>query len=282
MLEEIERITIRHFHLLADTKRRTFLEVVDKNVQAARSLSSRSAIRDKIVEYRQGKLFLDALVVFTEDKYREGALVVANLTYAIRMVEDKEVAVFKGEGFMETTLPDKNEIVFDEPAALQYRFVEKEGTHCLKIVSPVVSGNEVIARDYMGFCLDGILDTLNQDPSIRFALTAENTEQDALITHSGEDLTWYEDGATVYDIRSFDDESWIVVSQDRKSLFLNRDTLSRRSVLYIVIGYGFILVLLYVSLIGYARRQIHQLTEARDAFKYHADRDALTGLHARR
>ncbi|MCD4712439.1 MAG: hypothetical protein K8R73_04080 [Clostridiales bacterium] len=51
MEKEIENNLVENFNLVAQTKTDTFMSTIDKNIQGAKSLSSRTVIRNKIVEY---------------------------------------------------------------------------------------------------------------------------------------------------------------------------------------------------------------------------------------
>lgn len=54
MKKEIELNVLDNFNLLSETKIDTFMSSIDKSVQGAKSLSSRTVIRNKIVEYLEG------------------------------------------------------------------------------------------------------------------------------------------------------------------------------------------------------------------------------------
>jgi diguanylate cyclase (GGDEF)-like protein len=277
MAAEIERNVVANFKLMAQMRERGFLEAVDKNVQAARSMASRTAIRDMLVAYRGGTVDLETLTSYTGDKYRDGARVIDNLSYAVRMVDGRQIAAFHGTDYQEAS--------FEAHAPtdqLAYRFVQKGAVACLEITVPIVAEGVVLGHDFMGCCLNTILETLNGDADMAFALSPSGLTNQSLAPYgpAGSDLFVSE--TDILYLRTFDDTHEIVISEPLAALYRSKNALTWRTARNILIGYGLILALMYLALVSGARHQISLLSSDRDRFRNQADRDPLTDAYSRR
>lgn len=272
LAKEIELNSLEHFNLVAETKVNSFYGTVEKNIQAARSLSSRSAIRDKIVEYLNGTISFEELSSFTQEKYLDGVGVIENLSYATRVVDNKEVAEFYNDIFVNISISDCANV--DQ---LRYYFKRKGDVSCMEVISPIIYNDQVIGHDIVGFCLNGTIEALNSNTSMTIELSDIEISKNKLANFN----CIYEDKSNVYYSEPVDQESSIIVYQLKTDVFKTRDRLTKRSALLIIAGYGILLLIFYIFLVKHAKRQIKELSLARDNYKEHADKDALTGAYSR-
>ncbi len=272
MQNEIEMNTLTYFNLFAETKAHAFNEAINKNIQASKSLSSRSAIRDKSVDYLNGTITFDELVDFTTSKYLDGVGVIENLLYAVRVVDHQAVVEYYAAASVVSNLPDYS--AYTELTG----FYSMDGAvESFEVISPIISGNMIVGYDLVGFSLARPVAALNNDPTVHFALSPAREYGDRLKPFDN----LYEDGTTVYYSQPVNESYDIVVSESKASLFSELQALTIRSITFLIIGYLAMLLLIYLFVVSYARRKISDLSLARDKFKKHADIDELTGAYSR-
>lgn len=148
-LKFVEENSLHHFtHDMELQKTLMDLELI-RIRDGAKSISSRSMIRNKIVEYKQGKISQSELIDYTREKYTDGVKVIENCTWAVRMVDTLMVARY-GEipavlpsttGVFETlTIPTVNGNFLD-----------------VYIISPIQTRDGTI----IGYDMVGLQNTLN-------------------------------------------------------------------------------------------------------------------------
>ncbi len=271
MKHELESNLQRNFELLAESKVDAFTETINKSLQGAKSLSSRSAIRDKIVAYKAGEVNLDTLKSFTKDKYRDGVLVISDVTHAIRVVDGEIVAEYYGENYIDNSIS-----ITDESRQLDYFIKLKGDMVCLEVNSPIYFEDEILGRDLLGFCLNDTIEGLNDDDV--------NVEISNLETIGGkldnyENL--FEDEQNIYYVLQIDTIHEIVVLRSKKVLYESISHLTQKSTIYLAGGYTGILLVVYIYMVQYAKNQVKHLAIDRDTYKKQADKDALTGASSR-
>lgn len=271
MEREIEMNLLNNFNLLSETKKNAFMSAIDRSIQGAKSLSSRTVIRNKIVEYLQGEVSFEELQKFTSDKYLDGVRAIDDVVYSVRVVENKVVIGFYTDPNIAVTINDTN---FDDQVAYEL-FVENDNVR-LEVISPIFYNHQVIGYDLLGCDMNDIIKQLNI-ADVKLAVTENELEVESIETH--ENL--YEDETNIYYVSAVDDDFEIVVSQPKDKLFENRNDLTRRSVVNIVVGYLFILLIVYVFIINYSKKVIKDLSLDRDLYKNHADKDTLTSANTR-
>lgn len=272
MVNEIESNALVNFNLLAEAKIDAFLEVVDKDLQATKGLSSRSAIRDKIVEYLKGETDFESLQAFSKEKYLEGISIIDNLKYAYRLVENKRVTEYYTENCTCDVITENLNVT-----EIEYEFKIEEGQSYLEVISPVFSGTEIVGYDYTGFFLNDTLVFLNRDDGIKIEIVNENNESKEV--EGFENL--FQDEKNIYFNINLDNDNSIVVTGLKSDVFKNRDRLIIRSIVFIIVGYILILLIIYFFVVRYAKKKILDLALDRDIYKSHADKDNLTGACSR-
>jgi len=112
-------------------------------MNGAKSISSRSMIRNKIVEYKTGKVSLDELKIYTQPKFKDGVSTLDNCIYAMRYVDNTVVAEF-GNPFVK-----KNKFII--PDTLNNIMVSQiyinDTTLNVNIISPIKLNNAVLGYD---------------------------------------------------------------------------------------------------------------------------------------
>ncbi len=271
MKNEIELNMLTYFNLLSETKIDSFTVTIDKYIQAAKSLSSRSAIRDKAVEYLSGDISFEDLTDFTTSKYLDGVAVINNLVCAKRIVDCQIVVSFNSTG--------NNCVVSDytDLKELTYCYIIRDGIALFEVVSPITADEKLVGYDVVDFSLESTIASLNDDSPVSFELTQDTIDIDKL----DEFDNLYENMSYVYFIERINDSYDIVISLTKADLFQSLHTLTKRIVAFLIASYFIIFITIYLFIIKYAKKQIRNLSTARDTFKKHADVDTLTGANSR-
>lgn len=271
MKEEVETNVLNNFQLLSSTKAATLKEAINKSIQGTRSLSSRTMIKQELIAYKEGAITLDALKTFTRDKYADGVKALENVMYAQRIVDQDVLCEVVNDGYVSNATPLSPAI-----ETVSYYLTDTEGKTCLEVVSPIIDKGDAMGYDRVGFCLNDIMTLLNQD-SVYFEIGENRSDLRSVAGH--ENL--YEDDTKYYQIVPIDDETAVYSYVAKRELFKRVEGITRRSAIYVVIGYGLMLLLVQYSIIGYAKRQIEKISADRDDYKLRAYRDSLTDAYSR-
>ena len=73
MKAELEKSLMNNFEQLSFIRYASLQNDMDRGLEGARSLSSRSVIRNAILEYRNGEMDMDELMAATQLRYEDGA-----------------------------------------------------------------------------------------------------------------------------------------------------------------------------------------------------------------
>ncbi|MBS7526337.1 GGDEF domain-containing protein [Fusibacter paucivorans] len=271
MKEEVETNVLNNFQLISSTKAATLKEAMNKSIQGTRSLSSRTMIKQELVAYQNGAITFDALKTFTQDKYADGVGALENVMYAQRIVDQTVLCEVVNDGYVGNTVP-----LATVKEALAYYLEDREGKTCLEVVSPIIEDGKTMGYDRVGFCLNDIVALLNQG-NVHFEIGERRNDLNLVVGH--ENL--YEDDFNYYQVVQIDDQTVVYSYASKKELFKRVEMITRRSAVYVVVGYGLMLLLVHFSIIVYARRQIEKISADRDGYKIRAYRDSLTDAYSR-
>lgn len=268
MAHEIEKNAIEQFKIISESKVHTFNETINKNVQGAKSLSSRSAIRNKVDEYLEGHIDLETLQTFTRDKYLDGVSVIEDVIYAVRVGDGYEIVRWSED---DAKMPDR----LFTGNHLSYAFRLEEDNVYLDVVSPIITHNGVVGHDYIGYCINRIIKVIESE-GIGFSIGRESDLNQVV----GYDHI-YEDDMSMYYVSPLNHEFSAIVHLTKKEIFKNKDYLTVTILRRMVASYAVILIFVYLGLIKFFREKIEDLSLDRDVYKHYADLDELTGAYTR-
>lgn len=275
LVKEIEKNSIEYFKLLAETRMDTFQENINKNIQATKALSSRSDIRDKAADYMDGRTSFDDLKSFTSGRYLDGIRVIEDVSYGIRLIEGRVISGVYND------LDLKYSIDFDrikKTRNFSYRIENRKGISYLDLISPIFAGSRIVGYDLVSFNLENVLRNLNTD-TIKFDIYYD------LEVSNGKNRPRFEEvneaEGDVYFLKEYIDDIGLVVSQPSHVTFQNTNTLKNKSFTYIFIGYGIILLIIFVLIGKQTSESIKVVSMDRDIYKKYADLDTLTGAYSR-
>jgi len=271
MKMEIESTLLKNFKLLAEAKTQVLKERINKSIQGANSLSSRTMIKKKIIEYNKNLITFDELVDFTTQKYLDGVNVLEDIKFAKRMVDNKEVcSVSKNDDI------NSNIIFNNKEVETQYILQNKNDDYCIKIISPILDNQTVIGYDYLIFDLNDTVDNLNT-ADIDFEIEKEVAIKKN--TYSINNL--YYDDNRVYYYETINNNMLLSVSISKDVLYERMDKITKKSGIYILCGYIIMMILMQFLIVNFAKKQINNISNDRDMYKDYASLDILTKAFSR-
>jgi|GEM_PF-1909436 diguanylate cyclase (GGDEF)-like protein len=271
MKAEIETNLYSNFSLLAKSRVQSLETAIDKSIQGAQSLSSRTMIKNEIVRYHDGTVSFDALADYTKEKYVEGVEALDGMVFAQRYVDGKPVCTVDICDMCQDGLTPP-----EETDSIRYHMVSIDGKTFLNIVSPIMGDSEVIGYDSVFYTFDDMLATLN-DSEVQLKIISP----EFLTENHYETEKLYDAEDRVYYFSNISDAISVSVSTPRTSLLKSLQMLSRMVIYRVITGYLIVLLVVYILIIRFANHQISKLTSDRDNYKSYANQDFLTGAYSR-
>lgn len=247
----------------------SFQNNVQRGLEGARSLSSRTMIKAAIVEYNSGKMSMDALIDYCQSKYEDGARALESLVLTERFVDGVMISRYvpAGESPADTGFADA---AFPEGAKTQLKiYLEDDRVYCA-ILSPVTEGGQVLGYDRLIFDLTDHIQSLCTDTIKTRLLSGEAYE--ALTLGAG---TVRDDGETVVVSASdfliaaapIQEDLYFISKQDKSALFA---PINRLAVKTVVAGAGTLLgfiIAVYLYVVRYAQRELGELETSHSALE---------------
>jgi hypothetical protein len=113
---ELQQSLIDNFDRLSYISYASLQNSIDRGIEGARSMSSRTVIRNAILEYENGEIDMAELIAYTQPKYQDGAKALEHLIRAERFVDDTIIAEYLSADYkdhfctMEDRLSESGEI----------------------------------------------------------------------------------------------------------------------------------------------------------------------------
>ncbi|GAB1433362.1 hypothetical protein MASR2M29_19880 [Spirochaetota bacterium] len=120
--------------------------MIERSLEGARSLSSRTVIRDAILDYKAGKIDLKTLKEITQSKYEDGAAALEYLLKAERFVNDDSIAIYTSGLYEELSCTVLDEIKLLDRSSVLYLTADHE---YYVTRSPILSKGHEIGQDML-------------------------------------------------------------------------------------------------------------------------------------
>ncbi len=159
---------------------------IQKVVEGAKSVSSRSVIRDKIVSYRQGETDFEELQRFTYPKYMEGIKALDSCVYAARYVSGKLLVEYKGADFKNPATP------VDSGAVKAYLLMQGPA-FIFGAQTPVKQKDDMLATDVI-FCRPAELFKKIENAGLKIDILNDNSRSSLL----RKDTVFLKDGRLIF------------------------------------------------------------------------------------
>lgn len=264
---------------------RSFQNDVQRALEGAKSLSSRTMIKQAMVEYKNGDISLADLKDYTQPKYEDGANALDYLYVANRYAENELIA--------EYTLckDDETKCLFSllkESKDIDSKLcLDGECIH-LVIRSPITFDIEILGYDQLIFDLTKRVEALSTDSIEVLLLNHDNFYDmisDAEKIRSYDDTVLYYGGNTYFHAVQLEDNNYFISKQSKDTLL---SAIHLLSIKIFAAGVGlllFFIAAIYLYVIKFAKKELAFLETSHDTLEevaLLANIDPLTEIGGRR
>ncbi|OLS01925.1 GGDEF domain-containing protein [Tissierella creatinophila] len=280
---ELEKSLVNSFQELANIRYISLENNINKGLEGARSMSSRSVIRDSILDYMDKEITLEELKVSNQKKYEDGAKVLDNLILAERYVEDNLIASYPVDNYEK--IDCGSWVNLDKNSQISYEICLEERNEYLKVLSTIYAEDKIIGYDMLLFNLKEQIHNLCTDEIKSEIISQEemaNIIKDAKILKSnGSNILLY-NGGDFYKAFHMKDTNSLIVRQGKEHL-LEPIYRTGSHVLFITIGVLIVYTLgIYFFIIRYAKNELDNSCIDLNVAINKANTDPLTNLCSRR
>ena len=279
MHAELEQSLIGNFIQLTESKHQSISNVVNRSVEGAQSLSSRTMIQRAIGDYLEGEITFAELQEYTQSKYEDGAKVLDYLLYAQRVVEGKTAAQF-GSPPTEENAP----LSVSQDFNVYQQFKYQNGRLIFEVVSPIHSNGQLLGHDRLLYDMEAQTKLLCGGCYKVYILTDEGFGE-LLGGHEPvsetDSVTYYWSKPNVYGVVQIQENAALVVESDDGVVYSAVNRLAWQVSITWLVVFVVILAAIYLYVLRFARKLLHQTEVSRDQFKGMAYRDKMTGAYSR-
>ena len=272
---ELKESIYQNITEISKSKLSSFENAVSGDIQVSGGLSSRTMIKNKIVEYNQGLIEMDELTEYTGPKYNDGASVLDNIVSAKRVVDHQVIASYSN--------PNKNVDMpmpeIKEKNPLSYDFILIGGDVFLRTVSPITLEKNELGVDIVFFDLTDQISSLNNKAytcSIISQTEYDNLEKSgsAALTQGG--LLSQKD--FIYYVKPLGGSYYFQVKADKKIAFYDLNKLTLNILISYFIVFAGLYFTVYFYIVRYAKNRISSVEKSRDELQSLVYKDKMTGL----
>lgn len=279
MKRELESSYLDNFKVLSESKLQHIQHFADKSIEGAKTISSRTTIKNKGVEYKNGEISIEDLREFLDSnsRYEEGVKVLSNIIGSIRVIEDKVIAEYGKVDYKKIKdLESENPVLYDLEV--------KNDILQMTVYSSILSEDGVLGYDIVSFDMSKYFDEIiDENYRVEFLHkdSLSNIGNDDLLLKK-DDLTLVQDKHNIgflYKIPESDDFIHIYTLKDQ--LYgPARKIINISEISFLISLIGFIAVLNFIVLKN-ASKILYDVESSRDKYKEHAYTDPLTGVYSR-
>jgi PAS domain S-box-containing protein len=217
--------------------------IILRHVEGAKSMSSRTMIRKKIVEYNKGEISLDELKTYTLPKYIDGAKVLDNCIYAARVVKNEKIAEYKDY------LSDNLDTIENNTYTKVYsKIVIKDSLIMYYVVSPIIQNNTVLGKDIIIY-KDSLSLNYVEDTSISLEILS-NTSIVSEFDVNNSDTLFLANSNLVFQKKSAVADAVFQFSQPESILFKELEKFRKNQLIILML-----LLLLSILILGVIQRR---------------------------
>ena len=217
---------------------------VSKFVEGAKSISSRSMIRLKIIEYKAGKINLSQLRSYTEPKYIDGMKALEDCFFAVRFVDNIPVAIY-GDSLNKHFVYDISDTAKHE---LTVHIDLKDTLLNVCVMSPIIQDHVVLGYDLLcSSCSKVLKEILKGREGIELSLMIDKVDVQKNLNHNSNDTIIYSGDQVNYYFKSAFADVYYHFSKSKDNLFEELGIFRKRQlylIILLVISISFILIIL--------------------------------------
>ncbi|HCX64895.1 MAG TPA: hypothetical protein DHN33_06765 [Eubacteriaceae bacterium] len=276
MNKELKATTRENFVLQAQANHGILNQYIERSLEAANGISSRSMIREKIIEYQEGVTSFEELQAYPKPKFMQGIEALYDVEGAVRTVEGRRVVDYGDvkEQAYASLLSDRAD----------YRIGGEEENPMLIVVSPVMENGEVLGHDIIQFQLTHILEKINQG---RILFILHQTGEDETVHAQGEthrvfDEVLADDGFyTQFTIPIDDYGAHLYTRIDNSVLYSKVDQVTSDNLLRLILLMVSMFIITNAVILTSANKLVQKKEKTAEKYKTIASKDPLTGAFTR-
>lgn len=279
---ELEKSLTDNFNQVAQANYNTLTGSIQRSVEGGASLSSRTMIKNAIIDYMDGAIGLEQLREYTQPKYEDGTTALEFLLVAQRYVGNELIASYMAEE--DETLGN---LYFSQTQEFDVKLtliIVQENQLLAVVISPITDKNSVLGYDKLIFDLSSQVETQCGD-NIKMSFYSEESYQtivnNAVLQQDSAGLPVYREGDMLFNMIYLQDGCYVSFSIAKKVLFETVNKLTLTISIVSVIFFFVIIFLVYHFIIRFAKNNLSILELSRDQFKNIAYKDGLTGVYTR-
>lgn len=283
---ELEKSLLDNFDRLSYISYASLQNSIDRGLEGARSMSSRTVIRDAILEYENGEMDIDELIAYTQSKYEDGAKALEHLIRAERLVDGTKIAEYLSGDFKDHSCTTEDRLT--ESSEISSALCLTDDHTYFAMISPILSDGQVIGYDKLVFDLSNQIQMLSTD-TIELKLMYQNefeglSSAASTVQSDAVSSLFYKEGF-YYQTFLMPDSAYFISKQSEASLL---EPVYRLSMQTLLAGIGVLFVFtiaVYILVIRYAKDDLVNLEDSRRSLKEavtEASMDPLTKAGSRR
>lgn len=283
LTQELKDQTYENYALMSLQKEISVEIFIEKSLEGASSLSSRTFIRNAIRDYDDEVITLAELTIITQPIYVDGFNALGNVISATRVVDGQIIAEIN-EPFDRSVLDN-----IEEVSLITYTVVIEEADYYVVVVSPITFDDSVIGHDVVIYNMTPLLEEFNPcDECINFYIInsqeKDNLVENAFVVRSDSAYTLIHKNN---DIIFISDElvgisnCYVVNTINQDVLEENIQALTKQNILStlaIIIATSIAILLVQAAITYY---KVKTLNDKKEYFQEKANKDALTGVYSR-
>lgn len=275
LYKTLEETLLDNFSHIAETNKITFENLVEGKLENASSISSRTMIKNKILEYNNDMIDLEELKNYTQPKYLDGIKALEDLSYGARIV-NKNIISSYGNQIIKI---NKDKIV-DE---LSYEIVHEDEKTYLLIYSPIIE-SIIIGMDIIVFDLSKDLAEMELE-NISIKIIGEDEilkyQDDLNISSMVNEYKFMDDIVYLNVLYQISDNMYLNISSPKDSFYYKVNKVTRVSAINLLGVFILSFIGINFIIIGFAKKKINLLDESNKKHKEDSYNDTLTGAYTR-
>ncbi|NLT19532.1 MAG: GGDEF domain-containing protein [Syntrophomonadaceae bacterium] len=281
MQDELKKSLTENFVQISLTNYYAIENNIERCIEGAKSLSSRTMIKNAIGEYKNGKISLEELKTYTQAKYEDGAKAIDYIVLAERIVDDNTIAIYQ----IGDVAPVISSVEMEKGPISEVisKTVVKDERIYTVVYSPISIDNKVVGYDHVIYDLTKqikLLCTKNMEiyladdkvyqELLNASVKVENDSKMKIIMKDG----------LIYSIAPINN-MYFVGTQKQSILYQPIFNLAKRIIIGGTAAFVCIVLIIYFYIIRYAKKELGILELSRNAYKQIAYIDHLTGAYSR-
>ncbi len=271
----LEETLLDNFIYIAETNKISYEYIIKSRLESARSISSRTMIKNKILEYKEGLINFEELKKYTKPKYNEGIEAVNNVLYSARIVDGKKIATYG------TKVKNINNIKYVDE--LTYDILLENEKIYLLVYSPIKE-KKLIGIDMIIFDLSNNLSKMELDDiSVNIVKDYKMKKYQNKRTINPLISEYKESNNKIY-LNVFYDigkDMYLHINMPKDSLYYNFDKSTRLSSIRLVWIFIISFIILIFTIVLIVRDKIMELYKSNEKHKRESEYDSLTGAYTR-